>query len=385
MTTMKRIYTYAALALMALGFAGCQQEEDFALQGGEKELCIATRSTSDESAAEAFTEAFTLELWSVTDNSKHETHSMAYTEGTGWNTVKSSILPAHALAYKGKGVSATSPTAYTVTLQTDQSDATKLEEADVMIATGSASAESPLSLSFEHVFAKVTFNATLATGFDTSDVITSCTVKTTSEVKAFVKDGTISAIVAPGTYTEGSEFVSVTVGETSPLVVKVPEGGLTFEAGGHYTFPLKVNKKTTITFDTDGGSEVAPVWQVCDTDVTVPAAPTKDGHTFAGWVPAIPATMPEEDITVKATWTYVGYTVTWVDWNGTVLETDTGLDLGDTPVYNGAEPTRETKNGIIYTFKGWTPDVTTVTGSVTYTAEYSGMLKPVNPGHNEKE
>ena len=40
----KRTVTYAVLALMTLGFAGCQQEDDFTPQGGEKELRIATRS-----------------------------------------------------------------------------------------------------------------------------------------------------------------------------------------------------------------------------------------------------------------------------------------------------------------------------------------------------
>ena len=41
-----RKFSYAALALLTLGFAACQQEEDFAPQGGEKELRIATRATT---------------------------------------------------------------------------------------------------------------------------------------------------------------------------------------------------------------------------------------------------------------------------------------------------------------------------------------------------
>jgi len=56
----------------------------------------------------------------------------------------------------------------------------------------------------------------------------------------------------------------------------------------------------TITFDTDGGTEIAPITQDYGTDVTAPAAPTKTGCIFKGWEPAIPAVMPAENVTVKA-------------------------------------------------------------------------------------
>ena len=58
----------------------------------------------------------------------------------------------------------------------------------------------------------------------------------------------------------------------------------------------------TITFDTNGGSEITPVTQDYGTQITAPADPTREGYTFIGWNMEIPATMPAENITIKAKW-----------------------------------------------------------------------------------
>lgn len=53
----KRKITYAVLALLTLGFAACQQEEDFAPQGGNgQEIRIATRATTFDGNDDDFTE-----------------------------------------------------------------------------------------------------------------------------------------------------------------------------------------------------------------------------------------------------------------------------------------------------------------------------------------
>lgn len=58
----------------------------------------------------------------------------------------------------------------------------------------------------------------------------------------------------------------------------------------------------TITFDTAGGSEIAPITQDYGTQIAAPANPTREGYTFIGWDTEIPATMPAENITLKAKW-----------------------------------------------------------------------------------
>ena len=58
----------------------------------------------------------------------------------------------------------------------------------------------------------------------------------------------------------------------------------------------------TITFDTAGGSEIAPITQDYGTAITAPADPTREGYTFIGWDRDIPVTMPAENMTLKARW-----------------------------------------------------------------------------------
>lgn len=67
-------------------------------------------------------------------------------------------------------------------------------------------------------------------------------------------------------------------------------------------YPVWNTNKYTITFDTAGGSEIAPITQDYGTAITAPADPTREGYTFIGWDREIPTTMPAENITLKARW-----------------------------------------------------------------------------------
>ena len=131
----------------------------------------------------------------------------------------------------------------------------------------------------------------------------------------------------------------------------------------------KINQYT-ITFDTDGGTSIAPITLDYGTSIAKPADPIKTGYTFAGWESEIPGTMPAKDLTIKAKWTVNKYTVTWKNWDGTVLKTEENVSYGTIPEYNGEIPTKVGDAQYTYTFKGWSQEIAAVTGDTEYTAVF---------------
>ena len=115
-------------------------------------------------------------------------------------------------------------------------------------------------------------------------------------------------------------------------------------------YPVWNTNKYTITFDTNGGSEIALITQDYGTEITVPDNPTRKGYTFKGWDKEIPETMPAENITVKAQWEINQYTITF-DTNG-------GSEIAPITQDYGTEitaPDNPTRKG--YTFKGWDKEI----------------------------
>ena len=115
-------------------------------------------------------------------------------------------------------------------------------------------------------------------------------------------------------------------------------------------YPVWNTNKYTITFDTNGGSEIAPITQDYGTEITAPDNPTRKGYTFKGWNKEIPETMPAENITVKAQWEINQYTITF-DTNG-------GSEIAPITQDYGTEitaPDNPTRKG--YTFKGWDKEI----------------------------
>ena len=136
------------------------------------------------------------------------------------------------------------------------------------------------------------------------------------------------------------------------------------------TAKWKVNQYT-ITFDTNGGSEITPITQDYGTAITAPASPTREGYTFIGWDKAIPATMPAENMTITAKWKVNQYTITF-DSNGGSEIAPITQDYG-TAITAPADPTREG-----YTFIGWDKAIpaTMPAEDLTITAQWKDSEKP---------
>ena len=136
-------------------------------------------------------------------------------------------------------------------------------------------------------------------------------------------------------------------------------------------YPVWNTNKYTITFDTNGGSEIAPITQDYGTQIAAPANPTRKGYTFKGWDKEIPETMPAENITVKAQWEINQYTI--------AFDTNGGSEIAPITQDYGTEitaPDNPTRKG--YTFKGWDKEIpeTMPAENITITARWRDTEKP---------
>ena len=120
--------------------------------------------------------------------------------------------------------------------------------------------------------------------------------------------------------------------------------------------------KHTVTFK-DWNGTVLKTQSVYHTGAaTAPANPTRTGYTFTGWDKAF--TNVTADLVVTAQYSANTYTVTFKDWNGTVLKTQQVQ-------YGGAATAPANPTRVGYTFTGWDKAFTNVTANLVVTAQYS--------------
>ena len=146
----------------------------------------------------------------------------------------------------------------------------------------------------------------------------------------------------------------------------------------------------TVTFEANGSTEypvegtMAPQTVLEKTDAALNANTfTRKGYNFKGWNTAANGTGTSyadgatvnltADTTLYAQWERQKFTVTWKNWDDTVLKTDT-VEYGTVPEYTGETPTKAPTEQYTYVFAGWTPEITAVTADVTYTATFTEKL-----------
>ncbi|MGN1373158.1 MAG: InlB B-repeat-containing protein [Candidatus Coproplasma sp.] len=155
----------------------------------------------------------------------------------------------------------------------------------------------------------------------------------------------------------------------------------------------QATRKYTVTFNMNGhGDSITEQEIEYNKTATEPTEPTATGYTFGGWYTDAACsdgnafsftTAITENITLYAKWTAEsGYTVTFKNYDGSTLETDTDVLSGATPSYDGSTPEKAGDTYNTYSFSGWSNGTQTyastlpaVTGDVTYVAQFTATPK----------
>ena len=64
------------------------------------------------------------------------------------------------------------------------------------------------------------------------------------------------------------------------------------------------------------------------------------------------------------------FTVTWLNYDGSILEIDNDVQYGEMPTYDGDTPIRESSEDYNYIFNGWSPEISEVISDITYVAQF---------------
>ena len=146
----------------------------------------------------------------------------------------------------------------------------------------------------------------------------------------------------------------------------------------------KKTEKYTVTFDSDGGTEIASVQVEKGKKVTKPEDPSKEHYVFGGWYLEDTEWVFESDTVTKNTaltakWTPEVYSVTLKNYDGTVLATE-NVSYGSIPQYS-ATPEKPSDAQYTYAFSKWVDEagndasLSNIDKNVTLTATFTSTLR----------
>lgn len=147
------------------------------------------------------------------------------------------------------------------------------------------------------------------------------------------------------------------------------------------TYTAQVSEKLNeykVTFKNADGTQLDSRTYVYGATPSYVGTPSQEStaeysYSFSGWDKPIETV--KEDVIYTATYssTKRSYDINFVDDNGDKIKTISVL-YGEMPVYSGAEPIKTATAQYTYTFEGWAPAITMVTGAATYKAKYSKTI-----------
>ena len=286
-----KTYKYITLAALALGFAACTQDDDFAPQ--QEDI---VKIASANIATEVQTRVNTLDdgtQWENTDqillvnNSRDNKNSGTYTyNDNAWNLTNGIVLYASGT----NGFTAYYPASVDFTLPTEQNTEAGIKAADRMVATATGIAKGDaVALSFERQNAMVTITPSFNTEFGDDATISSLQI---AGITPFHPEDAedYKAIIAPST-TGFEVSVKVKVGEAEQTLTANTTTAI--EAGKHYTFNLTVGKTavgiTSVSVNDWTEKPVTDVETEQEAFVYNPATNTYEVHLSRGMQAAIDA------------------------------------------------------------------------------------------------
>lgn len=144
---------------------------------------------------------------------------------------------------------------------------------------------------------------------------------------------------------------------------------------------LGVQASYTVSFNSNGGTEVADQTIYHGEKVSKPADPVKAGYTFIGWYYndepwSFGGHVVTSDMVIEARWKAIDYVAIFYNDDGTILDQQDNVHYGDRLVYQGETPAKPNpEDHYVYTFAGWDKELT-VDGDMVFTAQYSREYAP---------
>lgn len=254
------------------------------------------------------------------------------------------------------------------------SGCTASEESDAMSIGGGDANNSPTEIIGGTFDGSVTNGGTISGGAFTGLVWNNGIISGGQFTGSVVNRGTITNGTFGGEVTNesGRSFGTISGGIFNGKVTNINDTSAPEETPGRIsggTFNGKVIGAYTVTFQSEGGSEVASQIRA-NTPAARPADPTKEGYTFIGWYNGESewnfADAVATDLTLTAKWQVNQYTITFDTAGGSEVPSIT-QDYG-TAITPPAAPTRTG-----YTFAGWDREIPTAmpAENMTITARWT--------------